>query len=115
MTAGTETVEMSPTEYAKTLKRFVDGEKLIVIPARRNTKLVAFAWLVERFSIGERYTEAHVNAALRIANEDTATIRRGLYDEHFMNRADGFYWRTPDEARLRIVSDDGGGPSTSSE
>jgi hypothetical protein len=68
-----------------------------------STKLVAFAWLVERFEIGRRYTEAEVNRALGAANADFATLRRGLYDEDFVDRADGMYWRTPDAARLLIT------------
>jgi hypothetical protein len=103
MSSGTERVTISASDYTKTLKRFVNGETLIVIPARRSTKLVAFAWLVERFEIGRRYTESEVNRALGAANADFATLRRGLYDEHFVDRADGMYWRTPDAARLLIT------------
>ena len=113
MTAGTETVEISSADYADTLRRFVSGEKLIVIPARRNAKLVAFAWIVERFDVGVRYREADVNAAIKLANDDFATIRRGLYDEHFMDRVDGMYWRTPETARLRIIGTSAGAAAAS--
>ncbi len=103
MSSGTEAVTMTTAEFTKQLGHFVNGATLKVIPARRNAKLVVFAWLVARFACDRRYTEAEVNHALREAHPDVATIRRGLYDEHFVDRADGLYWRTPDEARLQIV------------
>jgi hypothetical protein len=56
---------------------------LKVIPARRYTKLVFFAWLAERFDLESRYLEAEVNRMLGKAHADIATLRRGLYDEHF--------------------------------
>jgi hypothetical protein len=103
MSSGTETITMTAADYATALARFVTGETLKVIPARRNAKLVVFAWLVERFEPERRYTEAEVNRELLRAHADYATIRRGLYDEHFMDRADGRYWRTPAEARLQRI------------
>jgi len=105
MSSGTEPVAITTAEFAKQLSHFVRGATLNVIPARRNAKLVVFAWIVERFAYDRRYTEAAVNDALREAHPDVATIRRGLYDEHFVDRADGLYWRTPTRARLHITDD----------
>jgi RimJ/RimL family protein N-acetyltransferase len=102
MSSGTETVDITEERAERTRAHFIDGEMLAVIPARRNAKLVIFAWLAERFDLEKRYTEAEVNRMLGTAHADFATLRRGLYDEHFVDRADGMYWRTPDNQRLRI-------------
>jgi hypothetical protein len=104
MSSGTETVEMTQSQNDAIRKRFIlEDKSLRVIPARRNAKLVVFAWLAERLDVGRRYTEAEVNQLLSVAHPDFATLRRGLYDEHFVDRADGMYWRTPDDQRLRIL------------
>lgn len=104
VSTGTETVEVTEERAARTRARFIAGETLKVIPARRNAKLVIFAWLVERFELEKRYPEAEVNRLLRNAHPDFATLRRGLYDEHFVDRVDGIYWRTPHDQLLRIRS-----------
>jgi hypothetical protein len=57
MSSGTETITMTAADYATALARFVTGETLKVIPARRNAKLVVFAWLVERFEPERSYTD----------------------------------------------------------
>ncbi len=106
MSSGAETITITADDFTAALARFVKGETLNVIPARRNAKLVVFAWLVERFEPDRRYSEAEVNRELLRAHPDYATIRRGLYDEHFVDRDAGWYWRTPAEARLRIVTAD---------
>ena len=104
MSTGTETVEVTAESAERTRAGFISGETLRVIPARRNAKLVIFAWLAERFDLEKRYPESEVNVILGRAHTDFATLRRGLFDEHFFDRADGMYWRTPDEQRLRILS-----------
>jgi hypothetical protein len=103
MSTGTETVEVTEESAERTRAHFIDQEILKVIPARRNAKLVIFAWLSERFELDKRYPEAEVNRMLGRAHADFATLRRGLYDEHFVDRADGIYWRTPNDQRLRIL------------
>lgn len=93
---------MTQPEADAIRKRFVVDGSLRVIPARRNAKLVVFAWLVERFEVGHRYPEASVNRRLAEGHPDFATLRRGLYDEHFVDRSDSLYWRTPNDQRLKI-------------
>ncbi len=97
---------MEIAEARKIRERFVACTALRVIPSRRNAKLIIFAWLAERFEEGRRYTEAEVNRLLSEAHSDVATLRRGMYDEHFVDRADGLYWRTPLEQRLRIGTEE---------
>ena len=85
------------------LVRYVEGGALKVIPAKRNAKLVVFEWLARRFELERRYSEKEVNLLIGQAHPDFATLRRGLYDERFVNREGGFYWRTPDEQKLVLL------------
>jgi hypothetical protein len=102
MSSGIERVEMKTEDAREICERFVDGTKLKVIPAKRINKLAIFDWLARRFEPGRRYSESEVNALLGEAHADFATLRRGLYDERFVDRADGFYWRTPAEQKLLL-------------
>ena len=61
VSTDTETVEVTEEGAERTRARFIDGETLKVIPARRNAKLVIFAWLAERFDLEKRYPEAELN------------------------------------------------------
>lgn len=70
----------------------VDG-KLKVIPKKQGRKLIVLRWLVERFEFGVRYPEAEVNALIGKAHPDFATLRCELYDNYFLDRGDGIYWR----------------------
>jgi hypothetical protein len=62
------------------LAAYLDGDRLKVIPAKRNKKMVVLPWLVERFEPGVDY--------------HFATLRRELYDSYLLDRADGVYRRT---------------------
>ena len=42
-----------------------------------------------------RNWESQVNAMIKIAHKDFATLRRELYDNYLLDRADGIYRRTP--------------------
>jgi len=104
MSSGHERVEM-PAEQAREIRdRFVSEGKLKVIPAKRIHKLVVFEHLAALFELERRYSEKEFNQIIATVHEDFATLRRGLYDERFVDRADGFYWRTPHEQKLSIVS-----------
>jgi hypothetical protein len=96
---------MSAAQARKILTNFRDGEQLTVIPAKRSRKLVVFAWLADRFTVGVVYSEREVNAVLTLAHPDVATLRRGMYDEFFFDRDDSGYRRTPDRAKLVIEPD----------
>jgi hypothetical protein len=76
------------------LAAYLDGEHLKVIPAKRSKKIIVLRWLVERFEPGVDYPESEVNAMIKTAHEDFATLRRELYDNYLLDRADGIYRRT---------------------
>ena len=71
----------------------VDG-RLVRMPTKRTKRLDLLDHLAQRFEPGRRYTEREVNASLAQVSEDTATLRRYLVDERFLDRADGEYWRS---------------------
>jgi hypothetical protein len=64
-----------------------------VIPAKRSKKLIILRWLTERFEPGVDYPESQVNAMLKVAHEDFATLRRELFDSYLLDRSGGIYRR----------------------
>jgi hypothetical protein len=66
-------------------------------PAKRKAQQVLLRYLVERFELGQRYSEREVNAVLNEWHtfDDPATLRRDMYDERLLDRTrDGMqYWR----------------------
>lgn len=84
----------------KVLRDFFAGERLTVIPSSRKKRLVVLKWLAEQFETGRTYTEAEVNEIIGRHHPDTATLRRELIMNRFMDRRpEGVYWRTPERAR----------------
>ncbi len=70
----------------KVIRNFFVGDRLKAIPARRKERVIILQKLLERFSAGHTYPEREVNALLRVAHEDVATLRRELVDYGFMTR-----------------------------
>lgn len=81
------------SEYKPLLKNFLDGEgKLKQFPAKRKMKIIALFYLASFFETGRQYTEQEVNLLLYQHHTffDPATLRRELFDFHFLDRsADG--------------------------
>ena len=72
-----------------TLRGFLDGEgRVTQFPARRKKRLAALQYLAGKFAPGRVYTEREVNEVLLFWHtfRDPATLRRELYDFHFLNR-----------------------------
>jgi hypothetical protein len=55
---------------------------------------VVLDFLAGRFEPGRVYAEPDVNAALAAVHPDHAALRRYMVDEGFLERRDGFYWRS---------------------
>ncbi len=80
----------------KVLDAFLDGERLIRIPAKRKKRDVVLRWLREEFEPGVEYPEAEVNRILRAHHPDCATLRRELFESGYLRRrgGGGVYWRS---------------------
>ena len=86
-------------EERKVLSSFLDGDRIIRLPAKQKKRLVILRWLVERIEPQRRYSETELNAVIRRHHEDVATIRRELFEFGFMKRKRSVYWRTDCSAR----------------
>ena len=88
---------MTPDEQTL-LARYFSGRKLIEIPTHRAKRLVVLQRLALEFDIGRRYSEPEVNEILGSFNPDWSTLRRGLIDEHLLDRetsgGNNAYWRS---------------------
>ena len=76
------------------VRRFVRRGRLEVIPARRSKRRHVLDWLAQEFEPGRVYPESVVNGMLGRFHPDYAALRRYLVDEGFMERRQGFYWRS---------------------
>lgn len=83
-----------PAESARILAGAIVDGRLVRWPSKRSKRLVVLDHLAQRFEPGARYSERQVNAVLAAVSEDTATMRRYLVDERFLDRANGEYWRS---------------------
>lgn len=79
---------------ADVLGRYLEGGRLVALPTRRAQLLTLLDFFATQFDPGKVFPERDVNAVLRRYSDDTASIRRALVDEEFMQRRDGFYWRS---------------------
>ena len=73
---------------SEVLGRFVQGGRLVAIPAARGKRLAVLNHLAGLFEPGRRYPEREVNEILRAWHPDYAMLRRYLVDEGFLDRAD---------------------------
>lgn len=76
------------------LGNFLRDGRLTSIPVAHGKRVVVLDWLAAQFEPGHVYPEAQVNEALLRYHEDYAALRRYLVDDGFLERRDGFYWRT---------------------
>lgn len=78
----------------KILNSFLDGERLLEIPAKHTKRLVVLEWLADKFETGIEYPERTVNELLQRHHPDHAYLRRLLVDHGLMERERGIYRRT---------------------
>lgn len=80
------------------LRRFLDrsGRLTMWPPSKQRDKLLILEYLAGFFEQGRKYTEKEVNDLLLLHStiNDSAALRRALYEYRFMNRTrDGsHYW-----------------------
>ena len=97
-------------ELTHILRNFLDAEgKLTAFPAKRKMKLFALLYLAQKIPADRDFTEREMNDILLDWHTfaDPATLRRELYDYHFLDRSrDGKVYRlaekqpTPEELGL---------------
>lgn len=79
------------------LRNFLDTDgKLTAFPAKRKLKIYCLFYLAGKFEAGWEYTEREINEFLLDWHTfaDPATLRRELYDYHFLDRSrDGKIYR----------------------
>lgn len=84
-------------ELEHILRNFLDEKKRLTgFPAKRKMKIYALFYLAEKFEAEKDYTEREVNDLLLSWHTfaDPATLRRELYDYHFLDRSpDGRVYR----------------------
>ena len=82
-------------ERAKVLRSFFKDDRLTSIPASLPKRRIVLDLIAQDFEPGKRYSEKQVNLVIGKRFADTATIRRYLVDEGFLERegGGGRYWR----------------------
>jgi len=90
------------------IKNFLDSDgRVKSFPAKRKLKAYVLLYLSEKFKEGRAYTEKEVGEVLNQWHTfgDAATLRREMYDYHFLDRdpVKGIYClseRRPDAEKL---------------
>lgn len=84
-------------ELTHILRNFLDGDgKLTAFPAKRKMKICCLFYLAQKFEAEKDYAEQEINNMLLDWHTfaDPATLRRELYDYHFLDRSrDGKVYR----------------------
>jgi DNA-binding transcriptional ArsR family regulator len=94
-------VDIAPEDWeTKVLKSFVEGDRIIDIPASRKKRLVLLKWLVRKFEVDRDYPEKELNALIKHHHADTATLRREFIGYKLMTRESDIYRRLPELAWL---------------
>ena len=88
-----EELGATPEQAAVLRHLLVDGH-LSSIPMQRSKRLLVLDFVATRFEPGRVYPERDVNFLIGKLHADYAAIRRYLVDEGFLERRDGFYWRS---------------------
>ncbi len=86
-------LEQLPPEQQRLLKPFVSDGRIVVMPTKPAKRLALLDWLAQDFEVGRHYSEPMVNLILGQRHADTASLRRYLVDEGFLDRDGGQYWR----------------------
>lgn len=92
-------VNVDPEAFdQKILKPFLtESGRVKQFPRQRKKFNAVLRYVVKVFEPGQRYTEKQVNELLSQFNEDTALLRRELFEVGLMGRegGGGEYWRIP--------------------
>jgi hypothetical protein len=103
-TIAPEDVGATP-EQAAVLRNFWDDGRITALPMALGKRRLVLDFLAAQFEPGDIYPEAKVNALLSKFHPDVAALRRYLVDEEFLERRDGFYWRTGGTFEVDVSGD----------
>lgn len=81
-------------DQAQVLRNYLVDGRLTHIPATRSKRRVVLDFLAGQLEPGRVYQEQEVNYLLGRFHPDYAALRRYLVEEEFVDRRDGFYWRS---------------------
>ena len=79
----------------KVLKNYINGDRIVELPASRKKRQVILRWLVDKFEPEKTYTEKEVNAIIAQYYNDYATVRREFIGYQLMKRDNGIYQCLP--------------------
>ena len=85
---------VSDPAVQKVLRTYLSDGRLRLMPRAGAKRRIVLDYLATQFEPGVRYSEAQVNAVLRVYHDDFAALRRYLIDEGLLSRDNGLYWRT---------------------
>jgi hypothetical protein len=85
---------VSDPAVQKVLRTYLSDGRLRLMPRAGAKRRIVLDYLATQFEPGVRYSEAQVNAVLRVYHDDFAALRRYLIDEGLLSRENGLYWRT---------------------
>jgi DNA-binding transcriptional ArsR family regulator len=77
----------------KVIRNYIEGDRLMEIPASRKKRLVILKWLVEKFEPEVDYPERTLNEIIQRHHPDCATLRREFIGYQLMQRENGIYRR----------------------
>ncbi len=97
-------IKTDPTQAPdRLIQNYLDSDgRLRQIPASRKKRRTVLAWLANHFDNDRRYREAEVNQILQGRHWDSATLRRELVGYRMLARAQGVYWRLPEEQWRKV-------------
>ena len=90
----------------KVLRAFLDGSRIVRLPAKQKKRLVILRWLIDQIDSEKKISERNLNAQIARHHPDFATIRRELVEFRFMDRQRGVYWRTSEPVTDRRLEQD---------
>jgi hypothetical protein len=87
-------VELSAdAETAAVLRVFAPEGRIVSMPISRAKRRLLLGHIARAFEPGVVHPERDVNSRLHAWHDDHAMLRRHLYDEGFLDRKEGAYWR----------------------
>lgn len=96
--AAVEALPWATGRAARVLHSFLEGSRLLSIPAQHGKRLLVLRYLAETvFQEDREYPEKEVNQLLALRHPDVASLRRYLVDENFMRREASIYRLLPQE------------------